>query len=125
MLNMERHTQAEKTKLFIQSILEYRETSIIPEYIIGIYRGRDMSPGDFEALQSVVQKKTLTRVDLYTLIFPYNTTSHGKLISLHLGGIKYKKHKKASIRNLFSQLVRRQSILDRYPPLNYSGVSFS
>ena len=92
---MVRITQAEKTKLLIQSVIEYRETQELPEFFIRIYEDRDMSPYEFTTLNDLVQKETLTRVDMYELLFPYNKTPHGKLLSIYLVGMSYKKNKKA------------------------------
>jgi hypothetical protein len=121
---MEKYTQAEKAKMLIQSILEYKKTLEMPEYISDIFLRKGMSPYEFQGLEDILKKETLTRIDMYNLIFPYNSTPHGKIMSMHLLGIRWKKHKKASVRNIFSQLMCRKHIMDRYPPLYYSDSSF-
>ena len=122
---MTKVTQAEKGKLFVQCILEYQLKSEIPPLITEILDERGATPDGFEALQTVLKKSTLTRVDLYSLIFPYNNTEHGKIISMHLGGLRCKKHVKASVRNIFSQLVCREKIMNKDPVLIYNNGLFT
>ena len=62
---------------------------------------------------------------MYDLLFPYNTTEHGKIMHSHLVGLRGKKNAKASVRACISHLVKRKKIMDEEPVLVYGGGEFA
>lgn len=121
---MRRYTQAEKTKLIVQEVIEIQRHGVIPRFIADILSKRGLDISTYSALSEIAGKSVVRRVDLYNLFYPYNGTEHGKIMYIYMIGLRGKKNVKASVRNLFSQLVSRGHIMEASPVLMYEGRQF-
>ena len=119
-----RSSQYTRTKSIIQCVLDVQSGNGTPEYIIDILSRRGAIIEDFEAFQQLVCKDHLKRRDMYTLLFPHNTTEHGKILYSHLIGLRGKKNIKASVRACFTHLVSRKKLMEEEPILIYQGGEF-
>lgn len=122
---MKKYTQAEKIKIIIHEIIELQTNSVIPTFITEILCRGGLDTSTYTALSELGGKSSLNRVDMYSLFFPYNSTEHGKIMYMYLIGLRGKKNIKASVRNVFSQLVCREAVMNTDPVLLYNGRAFS
>ena len=121
---MRRYTQAEKTKLIVQEVIQLQRNGVIPRFITEILSSRGLDTSTYSALSELGGKSGVRRVDLYSLFYPYNSTEHGKIMYIYMVGLRGKKNVKASVRNLFSQLVSREHVMEASPLLLYDGRQF-
>lgn len=121
---MRRYTQAEKTKLIVQEVIHLQRNGVIPRFITEILSSRGLDTSTYSALSELGGKIGVRRVDLYSLFYPYNSTEHGKIMYIYMVGLRGKKNVKASVRNLFSQLVSREHVMEASPVLLYEGRQF-
>lgn len=122
---MRRYTQAEKTKLIVQEVIEIQRHGVIPRFITDILSKKGLDTSTYFALSELSGKSVVKRVDLYNLFYPYNSTEHGKIMYIYMIGLRGKKNIKASVRNLFSQLVSREHVMEASPALVYEGRQFT
>lgn len=121
---MRRYTQAEKTKLIVQDVIEIQRHGVTPRFITDILSKKGLDTSTYYALSELAGKSVVKRVDLYNLFYPYNSTEHGKIMYIYMIGLRGKKNIKASVRNLFSQLVCREHVMEASPALVYEGRQF-
>ena len=117
-------SQHMKTKRIIQCVLDCQEKKIPPTYIQDILSRRGAKIEDFKSLNDLVLKKRLRRVDMYTLFYPYDKTEHGRILYLHLVGLKPQKNIKASLRACFTTLVASKKSMESYPMIVYDDFEF-
>ena len=122
---MRRYTQAEKTKMVVQEVIRLQKGGVVPRLINEVLSGRGLDTSTYSALSDLAGKSVLRRADLYSLFYPYNSTEHGKIMYIYMVGLRGKKNAKASVRNLFSQLVSRENVMKASPVLAYEGRQFT
>ena len=121
---MKRYTQAEKAKVLVQEVLQFQKHGTVPKLITEILSRKGVDISTFEALSRISVRGELRRVDMYSLLYPYSNTTHGKILYVYMVGLRGKKNVKASVRNLFSQLVCREHIMGASPVLFYEHNRF-
>lgn len=124
MVSSSRLTQAQKSKMIIRAILEGQGRPGFPTFFEDILRRRGVDISGFTALRDLLDKDRLRRVDLYSLFYPYNATEYGKAMYNFTVGLRGKSNRKASIRNLFSQLVCRAGFMSESPGVCYDDREF-
>lgn len=121
---MRRYTQAQKTKMIVQEVIQLQRSGVIPRFITEILSSKGVDTSTYSALSELGGRSVVRRVDLYSLFYPYNSTEHGKIMYIYMVGLRGKKDVKASVRNLFSQMVSRDHVMDASPVLLYEGRQF-
>ena len=117
-------SQSWRAKMLVQCVLDSQAGNKDFLYIKDVLSRRGAKIEDFHAFHELIEKDHLRRSDMYALIFPHNTTEHGKIIHSHLVGLKGKKNVKASIRACFTHLVSNKRIMKEDPVLLYCGREF-
>lgn len=112
-------TQAEKAKVLVLQTLLFQKGSGPPSLITDALSGSGADVRDYAALKRIASKDSLSRDDLHNLFVPYNGTEHGVIMYRYIMGLRGKKDKKASVRSLFSQLLREEDLMQSDPVLRF------